>query len=137
MAHPYADNDGDKAIWNYIRSFNLDKTHLRFREGPLTRSAYKGAVLSRIAVQKGHDLMKNGDKQKAGFFYQLAAKWNTVGVLKEATIRDRWGETETSIAMIEASLKSRPTTYASALLAKIRLAEKKGDRPTFLPDTNL
>ncbi|MDH5542707.1 MAG: DUF2723 domain-containing protein [Nitrospinota bacterium] len=137
MAHPYSGKYGDMAIWNYIRSFNLDKTHLRFREGPLTRSAYKGAVLARIAVQKGHALMKNGDKQKAGFFYQLAAKWNTVGVLKEATIRDRWGETDTSIAMIEASLKSRPTTYASALLAKIRLAEKKGDRPAFLPDTNL
>ena len=137
MEHPYLGVNPDMEIWKYIRSFNMDKTHLRFQEGPLTRDAYKGAIFSRIAIQKGHALMKDGDLQKAGFFYQLAAKWNPVGLLKEATIRNRWGEKETSIAMIEASLKSRPTTYASALLAKIRLSEKKGNKPSFLPDTNL
>ena len=113
--------------WKYVRSMNIDNSHLNFAGGFLTRDAFKGVVLSRLAINKGHYFLGKGDVEKGQLFYNLAAKWHQSGVMREAAIRHSWGDVDTSIDLIEAIMRSKPSTNASALLAKLKIERKVRD----------
>jgi hypothetical protein len=121
---PWPEENRDPAAWDYVRSMSIDNSHLNFKGGVLTRDAFKGKVLSRLAISKGHYFFEEGDVEKSRFYYNLGAKWHQEGVTREAAIRHSWGDTDRAITLIEAIMRVKPSTNASTLLAKLKMQRK-------------
>jgi hypothetical protein len=121
---PWPEENRNPFAWDFVRSMNIDSSYLKFKGGFLTRDAYKGIVMSRLAISKGHYLLEEGDADKGRFFFDQAAKWHQKGVMREAAIRHSWGDTDTAITLIEAIMRAKPSTSASTLLAKLKLKRR-------------
>lgn len=113
--------ESKELVWEQIRSLRLNQSYRFFKGGYLTRDAFKGAVLSRIVFQRGLFLEEKGRAGEADFFFDLAAKFNRSGVMREAIIRHSWGQTDFSIKLLKIIMKTNPSARASALLARLNI----------------
>ncbi len=114
----------NRKVWRHIRSLNIDNQFKSFSGGELTRDSYKGITLSRAAIQKALHYGSVNWLETEKAFLGIAASYSVPTVISEASVRLSRGEKRLAEKMLEAVINNGPSTKASMMLARIRIAKK-------------
>jgi len=123
-----------EAVWKHTRLSFIDDYVGNFRGGYLTRAVFKGAILSRVLMQKGLYLKEIGLKNDANRLLHKAIRLSPQSVMQEASIRYNWGEPKLALDLVKLVMDEQPSTEASILLSKMILDIDRKEKDAKLSD---